>query len=258
MKTKLCTIFLREDSGIKIRIVNDRYKLLNEIAEGSMSTVFLGQDLELKRPVVIKFLHRTLSDDREWFERFKREATVLSKLRHEHLVTVYSFGKDETGNLFIVTELIEGSNLNVVLKNGSRLNWQRAVSIAIQVCQVMDFVHANGVVHRDLKPGNIMLESGSEDFVKVIDFGLATALRVQGEESAQLTLTGQLIGTPGYMPPELWQAHPFDQRGDIYSLACIFYEMVTGRKVFYADSPMGLMYKHAREKPPRLSDLWQS
>ncbi len=225
---------------------------MNELGEGGMSLVFRGQDLKLQRPVAIKFLHQSLSSDPKWLGRFKREARILTRVNHPHLLKIFSFEKDESGNVFIVTELIEGKSLSQVLREEGHLDWRRAVAIAIQVCQVMEFVHSQGIVHRDLKPGNILISSDpGSDFAKVIDFGLAAATFDKGKES-QLTIAGQLIGTPCYMPPEGPRA---GSRGDIYSLGCVLYEMISARKLFESETAMETLYKHASQEPLGLSQF---
>ncbi len=252
--------------GFGFQVVNDRFQLIAELAQGRMSTVFKGRDIHLNREVAIKFLHPDLAKETEWYERFKREAKILCGLQHPHLVQIFSFGKDERDNAFIVTELVDGLPLSSIITREARIDWKRAASIAAQICDVMSFVHEAEIAHRDLKPSNILVMNIPQDYVKVIDFGLGSVPPIEtvgpdfakgshiANSRSDLTMTGQLIGTPGYMPPELLQGKADPGKGDIYSLGCILYEMITGRMLFEADSPTSLLYKHATEKLPNLAD----
>jgi serine/threonine protein kinase len=238
------------------RVLGNNFKVMNLLGRGGMGSVYLAEDLALGRQVAVKVLESPeLSSPTNW-ERFKREGQTLSKLDHQHIVKVLSFGKTEQGDLFLVMEYIRGQSLAQLLSLEAPLNWRRAVEIVVQVCNALSYVHSQGGVHRDLKPHNIMLVEGERsDFVKLLDFGLASFV---SSSLQKLTKTGALIGSPQYMSPEGTQGAVVDGRSDIYSLGCILYECLTGRLPFEAANSIEFLCKHRTEMPKRLNDLFQS
>jgi serine/threonine-protein kinase len=201
-------------------------------------------DRQLKRPVAVKVLSSPFDRDKEFVERFAREAHAAARLNHPNIVAVYDSGSDD-GTHFIVTELVEGETLADLLQREGALPPERVVEIAGQVCHALEAAHEKGVVHRDVKPGNVMITS--EGRVKVVDFGIA---RAAGAES--VTRTGLVMGSASYLSPEQARGEPGDERSDIYSLGCVLYQMLTGRPPFVAENPISALYQHVNEpvEPP--------
>ena len=212
--------------------------------------MYRARQMDANREVALKLLHKTVAEDKE---RFMREFKSLARLSHEHIITFYGAAINEQAIPYAVCEYIRGKSLQAELQDSGAMNWERALNIALQLCDAMQHAHAHGVIHRDLKPANIMLlESASEDWSKILDFGFAKLM----DTSQKLTRTGTLIGTTHYMSPEQCQGKTVDARSDIYSLACIIFEMLAGERLFDADNSIGLIHKHAYESPlPSLKKL---
>jgi serine/threonine-protein kinase len=225
-------------------ILDDRYELGPVLGNGGMARVHQGMDRQLKRPVAVKVLSSPFDRDKEFVERFAREAHAAARLNHPNIVAVYDSGSDD-GTHFIVTELVEGETLADLLQREGALPPERVVEIAGQVCHALEAAHEKGVVHRDVKPGNVMITP--EGRVKVVDFGIA---RAAGAES--VTRTGLVMGSASYLSPEQARGEPGDERSDIYSLGCVLYQMLTGRPPFVAENPISALYQHVNEpvEPP--------
>ena len=225
-------------------ILDDRYELGPVLGNGGMARVHQGMDRQLKRPVAVKVLSSPFDRDKEFVERFAREAHAAARLNHPNIVAVYDSGSDD-GTHFIVTELVEGETLADLLQREGALPPERVVEIARQVCHALEAAHEKGVVHRDVKPGNVMITP--EGRVKVVDFGIA---RAAGAES--VTRTGLVMGSASYLSPEQARGGPGDERSDIYSLGCVLYQMLTGRPPFVAENPISALYQHVNEpvEPP--------
>lgn len=222
---------------------NERYELAGQIARGGMAEVYLARDLRLDRPVALKVLFPELSVDRNFVERFRREAQAAANLSHPNIVPVYDWGEaDHT--YFIVMEFIDGETLSDIIKAEAPLSADRAAGIGAAVAAALAFAHRYGVVHRDVKPGNVLITADGE--VKVADFGIA---RAAGTDES-LTQTGAVMGTATYFSPEQAQGEGVDARSDIYSLGVVLYEMVTGNPPFSGNNPLAIAYKHVREQPP--------
>jgi beta-lactam-binding protein with PASTA domain/predicted Ser/Thr protein kinase len=229
-------------------IYNGRYELVRQIARGGMAEVYLAHDLLLDRPVALKVLFPELSVDRSFVERFRREAQAAAGLSHPNIVSVFDWGEaDHT--YFIVMEYVDGRPLSAVIRAEAPLLPDRAAGIGAGVAAALSFAHRHGVIHRDIKPGNVLLTEDGQ--VKVADFGIARAANVD----EALTQTGAVMGTATYFSPEQAQGGPVDARSDLYSLGVVLYEMVTGRPPFTADSPLAIAYKHVQESPPRPREL---
>jgi eukaryotic-like serine/threonine-protein kinase len=229
-------------------IFNDRYEMHRRLARGGMSDVYLARDLLLERPVAVKVLFPEFAKDPTFVERFRREAQAAANLNHPNIVAVYDWGQ-QSGTYFIVMEYIEGRSLSEIVRTEGPLHPRRAAEITADVAAALGFAHRNGVVHRDIKPGNIMIAPSGQ--VKVADFGIAQA--VAGGTEANLTQAGAVMGTATYFSPEQAQGKPVDPRSDLYSLGCVLYEMLTTRPPFSGDTPVAIAYKHVQEPAPRPS-----
>jgi beta-lactam-binding protein with PASTA domain len=209
-----------------------------------MADVFLARDQLLDRPVAVKVLFPQFASDPTFVERFRREAQSAANLSHPNIVGVYDWGR-EGDTYFIVMEYVEGRSLSDVLRTGGPLHPDRAADIAMQVAAALSFAHRSGLVHRDIKPGNVMITPDGQ--VKVADFGIATA--IAGEGQNDLTRTGAVMGTASYFSPEQAQGQQVGPSTDLYALGVVLYEMLVGRPPFQGDTPVAVAYKHVQEQP---------
>lgn len=232
------------------RTLAGRYELGERIGSGGMSTVLLAMDRRLERQVAIKLLAEHLADDEQFVTRFRREALSAARLVHPNIVQVYDFGLDEeSGRQYIVMEYVEGNSGAEILAAEGTLDVPEAVGILSQACRGLDYAHRSGVIHRDVKPGNLL--RSRDGVVKLADFGIAKAL----SEESSITQVGSVLGTAAYLSPEQASGHGSNPRSDIYALGVVCYQFLSGRLPYEAQSITELALKQQREAPPLLSDL---
>jgi serine/threonine-protein kinase len=241
--------------GLVGTVLQDSYRVIRLVGRGGMGTVYEATQLRLNKRVAIKVLAREQSSNEEALARFRREAEVTSQLGHPHIVQVNDFGSTPSGEPYLVMEFLEGEDLDQRIRRARSLPLPTAANIIKQIASALSSTHARGIVHRDLKPANVFLMEveGESDFVKIVDFGISKV------RAASLRLTGAsaVIGTPNYMSPEqaAGQIEAVDHRTDQWSLACIAYEMLTGRGPFLGETIHSLLYQVINQEPPPLTSL---
>src|SRR5262249_12308099 len=221
-------------------VLGNRYEILRELGQGGMGAVYQARDRELDRMVAMKVIRPELASRPDILQRFKQELILARKVTHRNVIRIFDLG--EAGGIkFITMEFIEGQDLKTLVAEKERLSLAETVSILEQVCLALEAAHAEGVVHRDLKPQNIMVDKQGK--VSVMDFGIARSIEFGG-----MTQTGALIGTPEYMSPEQVLGDKVDARSDLFTLGIIFYELLTGGSPYKADTVMGTMIKRTKER----------
>jgi beta-lactam-binding protein with PASTA domain/tRNA A-37 threonylcarbamoyl transferase component Bud32 len=229
------------------RLLGDRYELDGVVGRGGMAEVYRGRDLRLDRTVAIKTLRTDLARDQTFQARFRREAQSAASLNNPSIVAVYDTGEDMSSGTpvpFIVMEFVDGRTVRDLLIEGHRLLPERTLEITSGVLRALEYSHQAGIVHRDIKPGNVMVTRNGD--IKVMDFGIARAM---SDAQATMTQTAQVIGTAQYLSPEQARGERVDARSDLYSTGCLMYELLTGRPPFTGDSPVAIAYQHVRENP---------
>lgn len=235
-------------------IIGGKYRLENWIGEGGMGTVYKCTAEGFEQPLAIKLLRPEFVDDAISKKRFESEASVASGLSHDNTVSLYDFGVEPDGTPYLVMDFADGENMSDILKREGALSLDRFFNLFSQVCEVLQYAHDRGVIHRDIKPSNIIVtKSGDREIVKLVDFGIAKLLpRGTDVSSFNLTLTGDVFGTPKYMSPEQCQGHKLNHTTDIYSLGCLMYEALAGHPVFEGENAVQIIVKHITEKPKRI------
>src|SRR6201996_3754402 len=225
-------------------LIDGRYRVVRRRGSGGMADVFLAEDQQLGRKVALKLLHRRFAADPDFVERFRREAQSAAGLQHQNVVSVYDRGTfDDT--YYIAMEYLPGRSLKQLIRDEAPLDPVRAIDIAIQILKAARFAHRRGVIHRDLKPHNVIVDES--DHAKVTDFGIARA------GASDMTETGSIMGTAQYLSPEQAQGHAVSAGSDLYSIGVVLYEMLTGRVPFDAESAVTIALKHVSEAPPPMT-----
>jgi eukaryotic-like serine/threonine-protein kinase len=226
-------------------LLNGRYRLDAQVGSGGMSTVYRAFDSTLERRVAIKLMHRDIAGDHDQLERFRREARAVAQLSHPHIVGVIDAG-EEDGRPYIVFEYVEGETLKDRIRRLGRLPVDEAIAYAIEIARALSAAHARGIVHRDVKPQNVLVDE--EGSAKVTDFGIARSIDDTG-----LTADGRVLGTTDYVSPEQALGHDVNGQSDIYSLGIVLYEMLTGDVPFHGENQVSVAMKHVREELPDVS-----
>ena len=239
-----------------IKILGERYELGAMIGTGGMADVYLAQDVRLNRQVAIKILRSDLARDPSFVTRFNKEALSVAALNHPGIVSVYDSGKEDSPSgamPYIVMEYVEGKTLREIVNKGERFALNRAVEITEGILIALQYSHKNGIIHRDIKPGNIMITDNGD--VKVMDFGIARALADTG---ATMTSTWNIIGTAQYLSPEQATGTQADARSDLYSVGCLLYELLAGRPPFTGDTPVAIAYQHVSAPLLPITEIQES
>jgi beta-lactam-binding protein with PASTA domain/tRNA A-37 threonylcarbamoyl transferase component Bud32 len=229
---------------VEERVLGGRYRLVRHLARGGMAEVYVAEDQLLNRTVAVKVLFPELAHDEAFVERFRREARAAASLNHHNIVSVYDFGEDE-GSWFIVMEYVEGRNLRDIIRSEGQMDPARTAELGAEVAAALAAAHAQGIIHRDVKPANVLI-SADAGTVKVADFGIA---RAAGARQG-LTMPGTVLGTATYLSPEQAQGAEVDFRTDVYSLGMVLYEMLAGKPPFTGDSPVAVAYQQLSQTAP--------
>ncbi len=230
--------------------IDGKYQVLENVGQGGMSVVYKAMQTAMHRIVALKMLKMGLSSDPVFSQRFMREVSLLGKLNHPNIVTVFDSGMTSHGNLYLAMDFLSGPTLQEILDKTGALKLERAAPLILQICDALNHAHKRDIIHRDLKPGNIMIETDhrGDEVVKIVDFGLAK----MGEGSERLTRAGELWGSSFYMSPEQCNGAESDWRSDIYSFGIVMYQMVTGKVPFRGSGFMETVTKQLNEPPPPL------
>lgn len=227
--------------GLEGKIIGNRYEIIEKIGNGGMATVYRAKDMTLKRNVAVKVLKDEFTTDEEFIKRFNIEAQSAASLTHPNIVSIYDVGNEES-IYYIVMELVQGKTLKQIIDEDGVLPWKWSLNIAIQIASALETAHKNNIVHRDIKPHNIIITE--DGIAKVTDFGIAKAV-----SNSTITAFGTTIGSVHYFSPEHARGGFTDAKSDLYSLGVVMYEMLTGRVPFDADTPVSIALKHMQEKP---------
>ena len=228
-------------------LIAGRYELEELVGSGGMSSVYRAHDRLLERRVALKILHEQFTRDDDYVERFRREARAVAQLTHPNIVTVIDRGEQD-GRQFIVFEYVDGMNLKELVQQEGRLTPREAIELALQVARGLAFAHDQGLVHRDVKPQNVLLDADGR--AKVTDFGIAHAVDVDG-----MTITGTIMGTSNYIAPEQARGQPVDEQTDVYSLGCVLYELLAGEVPFDGDSFVAIAMRHVNDPVPSVREV---
>src|SRR5882757_10475929 len=228
-------------------VLGDRYEILALLGQGGMGAVYKARDTELDRLVALKIIRPELTTNPEILKRFKQELILARQITHRNVVRIFDLGQAD-GFKFITMEYLEGQDLRVVLREKGKLTPEAAARVILQICRALEAAHGEGVIHRDLKPQNIMLDANGRAYV--MDFGIARSAYLPG-----MTQTGALVGTPEYMSPEQAKGEKLGERSDLFSLGVILYELVIGQSPYYSDTPLATLWKRLQEKAKPLTEI---
>jgi eukaryotic-like serine/threonine-protein kinase len=228
-------------------LIAGRYELEELVGSGGMSSVYRAHDRLLERTVALKILHEQFTRDDDYVERFRREARAVAQLAHPNIVTVIDRGEQD-GRQFIVFEYVDGMNLKELMTQEGPLSPREAIELALQVARGLSFAHESGLVHRDVKPQNVLLDADGR--AKVTDFGIAHAVDVDG-----MTITGTIMGTSSYIAPEQASGQPVDEQTDVYSLGCVLYELLAGEVPFDGDNFVAVAMRHVNDPVPSIREV---
>ena len=228
-------------------VIGERFEVLQLLGEGGMGAVYKAHDRELERDVALKLIRPELARNPEILQRFKHELILARQVTHRNVIRIFDLGQ-AAGHKYITMEYLEGRDLRVVLREKGKLPPEEAAKIILQICRALEAAHAEGVIHRDLKPQNIMLDANGRAYV--MDFGIARSAYLPG-----MTQTGALVGTPEYMSPEQAKGEKLDERSDLFSLGVILYELLIGQSPYHSDTPLATLWKRIQEKAKPLTEL---
>lgn len=239
-------------------VVGEKYEVIERIGTGAMGSIYKAEHKSLQKTVALKVLHKHLVSEESHVKRFHREARAASRLNHPNCITVLDFGQTKDGWSYIAMEYLPGRDLSRISFEDGPMDPVRVVHIGAQVCDALDEAHAQGVIHRDMKPENVMVERlrSDPDFVKVLDFGIAKIRDIQGSEGSSFkTATGMVFGTPEYMSPEQIRGDDLDGRSDLYSLGVVLYQLVSGNLPFTGDSVLEVATAHLTKPAIPLTEV---
>jgi eukaryotic-like serine/threonine-protein kinase len=237
-------------------VLDGRYRLLGKVGEGGVGTVYKAEHLWMRRPVAIKFLHRKVTSSAEVVKRFAREARLSGQIQNPHCVSVFDFARAPDGTFYLVMEYIHGESLRDLFRREKAISLSRAAPIFEQLITALGAAHMVGIVHRDVKPENVMLQpDGDSYFVKILDFGIARRWTAFSDASRDLTVPGRTLGTPEYMAPEQAMGQSLDGRADLYAVGCLLFEALAGRRPYPQEDPITLMRAHVNEPIPKLQSI---
>jgi eukaryotic-like serine/threonine-protein kinase len=250
LSNDLCSIYEQSQTNPSDLILDGRYRLLDTLGKGSVGAVYKAEHLWMHKTVAIKLLRPEVISSEEAVKRFAREARLASLMDNAHCVNVYDFAQAPDGTYYLAMEFLEGQTLHKTIRKEKRLPLDQCREIFLPILEALSAAHSLGVVHRDMKPENVMLlnRGGPYPFVKILDFGIAKG--DPGEDGAQLTRVGFTVGTPEYMSPEQATAIEIDGRADLYSTGIMLFECATGRRPFLGSSAVEIASAHVNKKPP--------
>lgn len=247
--SKLQRAYPEADDPLLGAVLDGRYRIVAPLSSGAMGIIYEGVQLSVKRPVAIKVIRTELLRDDAMTERFLREAKLSTQLSHPNIVEVFDYGETEDGCLYLVMELLRGEPLDAMLARVGSFPVHHTCEIGLQLCDALIAAHSRGVVHRDLKPGNIIVMPELGNWLKVLDFGLAKSV---ADPASEVTAAGTILGTPLYMAPELIRDGIVDPRGDLYALGCILFELLAGSPPFPGETSALVIVRQLDDLPPAL------
>src|SRR5262245_28531826 len=228
-------------------VVGNRFEILQLLGEGGMGAVYKAHDRELEKDVALKLIRAELARNPEILQRFKHEIILARQITHRNVIRIFDIGQADA-HKYITMEYLEGRDLRVVLREKGKLPPEEAAKIVLQICRALEAAHGEGVIHRDLKPQNIMLDANGRAYV--MDFGIARSAYLPG-----MTQTGALVGTPEYMSPEQAKGEKLDERSDLFSLGVILYELLAGSSPYHSDTPLATLWRRIQEKAKPLAEV---